>query len=560
MKKSWTRILAVAAVLVLALCVLTSCGDNTQAKIDEAVKTAQDAADKVKTELEGQVKDLTDKLTAAEESAKTAAEAAVKEKDEALAAAQEAADAAKTELEGQVKDLTDKLAAAEETAKTAAEAAVKEKDEAVKAVQDAADATKAELEGQVNDLTEKLTSAEEAAKTAAEAAVKEKDEAVKAVQDAADTTKAELEGKVTDLTKQLEDAEKAAMEGADAAIKNAQEAADAAKAELEGQVKDLTEKLAAAEEAAKTAAEAAVKEKEEAVAAAVAEAEAAAKTAAEEAAKTAAEAAAKEKDEAVAAAEKAGEDAKAELEAKIADLEKQIADAAAAVKEEVTEAAETVETLAEQPVMTYAEYVEAELDSEVIVETYVQATQSWYKDAITVYAASEDGAYFIYNMACSEEDAAKLVPGTKIKVAGYKGEWAGETEIVDAGFEFIEGEPFISEAFDMEGVGDSMILHQNERVLFKGWTIAEYVDMDGNATGAAFAYKDAVGKTDDLYFKATKGDLTINFCVEFYLCNNETDVYKAVEGLQIGDVVDIEAYLYWYEGPNPHVIGVTKAE
>ena len=37
----------------------------------------------------------------------------------------------------------------------------------------------------------------------------------------------------------------------------------------------------------------------------------------------------------------------------------------------------------------------------------------------------------------------------------------------------------------------------------------------------------------------------------------DTDVYKAVEGLQIGDTVDIDAYLYWYEGPNAHVIGVT---
>ena len=71
-------------------------------------------------------------------------------------------------------------------------------------------------------------------------------------------------------------------------------------------------------------------------------------------------------------------------------------------------------------VMSHEEFENAELESEVTVETYVQATQSWWDGKITVYAQSEDGAYFIYNMTCSEEDAAKLVPGTKIKVSGYK--------------------------------------------------------------------------------------------------------------------------------------------
>ena len=83
-------------------------------------------------------------------------------------------------------------------------------------------------------------------------------------------------------------------------------------------------------------------------------------------------------------------------------------------------------------VMTYAEFVAAELDSEVVIETYVQAKQSWWEDKVTVYTQDADGAYFLYEMACTEEDNAKLVPGTKIKVAGFKSEWSGEVEIVDA--------------------------------------------------------------------------------------------------------------------------------
>ena len=58
-------------------------------------------------------------------------------------------------------------------------------------------------------------------------------------------------------------------------------------------------------------------------------------------------------------------------------------------------------------VMTYEEYIAAEMDAEVVIEAYVQATQSWWADKITVYLADQDGAYFVYEMACSEQDAAR---------------------------------------------------------------------------------------------------------------------------------------------------------
>ncbi len=101
-------------------------------------------------------------------------------------------------------------------------------------------------------------------------------------------------------------------------------------------------------------------------------------------------------------------------------------------------------------VMTYAEYVAAPLDSEVVVETYVQAKQSWWENTATVYTQDHDGAYYLYSMACSEEDYAKLTPGTKIKVTGYKGEWSGEVEIMDATFEFVDdGKTYVAEALDV---------------------------------------------------------------------------------------------------------------
>ena len=220
-------------------------------------------------------------------------------------------------------------------------------------------------------------------------------------------------------------------------------------------------------------------------------------------------------------------------------------------------AEETEKEVKSEGVMTYEEYVAADVDSEVVIEAYVQAKQSWWDDKATVYTQDHDGAYFCYNMTCSEEDYAKLAVGTKIKVTGYKSEWSGEVEIIDATFEIEEGEPYVAEALDVtELLGtDELIAHQNEFVSFKGLTVEAY-----DENGAAFAYKNEAEKTDDLYFKASYNGNTYDFCVEYYLCGSDTDVYKAVEALKVGDVVDLEGFLYWYEGSNPHVTSLTVAK
>ena len=204
--------------------------------------------------------------------------------------------------------------------------------------------------------------------------------------------------------------------------------------------------------------------------------------------------------------------------------------------------------------MTHEEFVAAELESEVTVETYVQDKQSWWDNKATFYCQSEDGAYFVYEMPCTEEEYEQLAAGTKIRVTGYKAEWSGEVEITDATFEILEADPYIAEATDVtELLGtDELINHQNEKVAFTGLTVEAY-----DESGAAFAYKNDAEKTDDLYFKASYNGQTYDFCVEFYLRGQDTDVYKAVEALNVGDTIDVEGFLYWYEGANPHVTSVT---
>lgn len=214
-------------------------------------------------------------------------------------------------------------------------------------------------------------------------------------------------------------------------------------------------------------------------------------------------------------------------------------------------------------VMTHAEFDAAAVDSPVTVETYIQARQGWWeKDGVgvaTFYTQADDGAYFLYNMPCSKEDYdAVLVEGTKIRVSGYKAEWSGEVEIIDATCEVLDGDTKTYDALDVTSLlgTDELIAHQNEKVSFKGMTVAA-----SNDAGAPFLYNwDGSGSEgDDLYFNVTLNDTTYTFVVESYLCGPGTDVYEAVKGLNVGDVVDMVGFLYWYEGVNPHITSVVKA-
>ena len=200
-------------------------------------------------------------------------------------------------------------------------------------------------------------------------------------------------------------------------------------------------------------------------------------------------------------------------------------------------------------VMTYAEYNAAALDAEVTVEGYVQATQSWYNNAIKIYLQDPDGAYFIYDVACTEADAAKLTKGTKIQVKGVKGAWEGEVEVMEGTFTFVESEKWVAEATDVTSLlanEAELIKHQNKLVSFKGLTI-ESIEYKNGEPG------------DDIYVNVSKDGATYSFCVEVYLTGPDTDVYKAFADLKAGDVVDMEGFLYWYQGVNTHITAVAKA-
>ena len=91
-----------------------------------------------------------------------------------------------------------------------------------------------------------------------------------------------------------------------------------------------------------------------------------------------------------------------------------------------------------------------------------------------------------------------------------------------------------------------LLAHQNEKVAFKGLTV-EKIEYKNGEPG------------DDIYVTLGLDGTSLNFCVEVYLTGTDSEVYTAVGELAEGDVVDVEAYMYWYDGPNAHLTSVAKA-
>ncbi len=228
------------------------------------------------------------------------------------------------------------------------------------------------------------------------------------------------------------------------------------------------------------------------------------------------------------------------------------------------------ETPADVTVSTYEEYAALPTDGSAVVtiEAYVQAAQSYYNGA-TLYLQDKDGAYFVYGGQLSEEDYAKLVDstdytdgwkgignGTKVQVTGTKAEWSGEIELTDATVTVIDdGDKYIAEPVDITAsLPTDPAANMNQKVTLTDMTVAA-----ANDEGAAFLYNwDGSGtEGNDVYINFEKDGLQYSFLVESYLCYNGSDVYEAAEALEVGQVVDLEGFLYWYEGPQLHITSIT---
>ena len=213
-------------------------------------------------------------------------------------------------------------------------------------------------------------------------------------------------------------------------------------------------------------------------------------------------------------------------------------DSSASEESEASEAA-----TGDATVLSYEEYMAAELDTEVTIQAYVQAKQSYYAEqgTATVYLQDQDGGYFAYDMACTQEEYDAMTEGTCIQVSGFKSEWSGEIEIIDGQLDqIVEGDTFVAEPFDATSLlgTDELEQHQNEKVSFTGLTVAPSTDADGNEVAFLYNYDGSGTQGDDVYFNVSYNNQTFSFVVESYLCDSESEVYKAVEALEVGQTID----------------------
>lgn len=212
-------------------------------------------------------------------------------------------------------------------------------------------------------------------------------------------------------------------------------------------------------------------------------------------------------------------------------------------------------------VMTYDEFAAAALESKVTIEGYVQAKQVYSEQYgnTSLYLQDTKGAYFVYRLACTAEEYAKFTEGVKVKIVGYKAEWSGEIEIIDVeSFSVDASVKYTAPVFDATSLlgTDDLIKHQNEKVSFKGLTVKASTDADGNEAAYLYKWNGTGAEGDDLYFNVALGDKEFQFVVESDLCGADTEVYKAVKNLKIGDTIDLEGFLYWYNAANPHITSV----
>ena len=231
------------------------------------------------------------------------------------------------------------------------------------------------------------------------------------------------------------------------------------------------------------------------------------------------------------------------------------------VTETTTKAPEPTTTVATN-VLSYDEYIAAEVGSEVTIEAYITGRTTWYNNAASFYLADDNGGYYVYNLPCTEEEYASLLINKKLQVTGTKAEWKGEVEIncqtatENGGWQLCDGEDFNPSSTNITSIAKEVLdNYKNQFIKALGLTVtkAPYTNFED------FTLEPKAGV--DVYFevKDDAGNVS-TFVVEAYLENSQygSDVYNAVCALNVGDRIDLEGFVYYWENPQLQVTGLTK--
>lgn len=209
--------------------------------------------------------------------------------------------------------------------------------------------------------------------------------------------------------------------------------------------------------------------------------------------------------------------------------------------------------------MTYAEYMAASDGAKVVIEGYLQNSAfSFGFSRVNMFLQDDDGAYYVYMASCDEEKAAKLTPGVKVRVSGVKGSYAGEVEIQEQSTFEVLSDVKVYDPVDVTSLlGDAGSLERlmNKKIAVKDLVIRESYDKEDRVYASLYKWDGSgkAGEDDDIYFSASHLDNSSTFVIESDENHEGSNVYNAALALAVGDVIDLEGYMYWYNGPNVHV-------
>ena len=108
---------------------------------------------------------------------------------------------------------------------------------------------------------------------------------------------------------------------------------------------------------------------------------------------------------------------------------------------------------------------------------------------------------------------------------------------------------------------DELETRMNDLVAINGLTVEASKDANGNDVAFLYKWDGSGSQGDDLYFNVSLNGETYTFTVNAYMIGtgSDSEVYKAIEALNIGDVINVEGFLYWYNAAQPHITSVTVA-
>ena len=226
----------------------------------------------------------------------------------------------------------------------------------------------------------------------------------------------------------------------------------------------------------------------------------------------------------------------------------------------------------------YANFMSVPVGSEVTVHSALVMTSTWYQGKANLYFVNPDASgYYVYDYACTEAEFSEIsesVGSGIYTITGTKSAFEGLMEITDAtitlatdpGYTGPEEVLYINAPDEESAITAFEVDEGYQNYYFVAtMKIAEYKTTDANAKVAeskAFGYK-GDEPTDDLYFTLVdENGVTIDCCVERYDDFSKADssyneILETLQGLQVGSEVMVYGLMYWYKGPNPHIVIIT---